>query len=214
MTEIEFNREKHWDKVYQSRSLDQFSWYQEYPAVSMQFISQYGSGKDAHVIDIGGGTSNFVDILVSKGYEYISVLDISTVALEGTEERLGEKARQVEWIHSDVLEFHPKEKYDIWHDRAAFHFLTEESEVERYVHLAAEAIKKDGLLILATFSENGPTKCSNLPVHRYSQQQLESVLHHYFTKIECINTDHITPRETLQNFTFCTFRRNHHPSIN
>ncbi len=214
MTEEEINREKHWDSVYQSRSADQFSWYQAYPGVSMQFISQYGGGKDAHLIDVGGGTSNLVDVLVQNGYEHIAVLDISSVALEGTEERLGEKALGIEWVHSDILEFHPKEKYDIWHDRAAFHFLTEEKEVERYVQLAAEAIKDDGLLILATFSENGPLKCSNLPVHQYSQEQLEDILYTYFTKIECVNTDHTTPRETLQNFTFCAFRRNHMPAIN
>jgi 2-polyprenyl-3-methyl-5-hydroxy-6-metoxy-1,4-benzoquinol methylase len=208
MTEIKFNREKHWDAVYESKSSNQMSWYQEYPSVSMQFISQYGHGKDAHLIDIGGGTSNLVDVLVQTGYEHVSVLDISAVALEDTEQRIGERAKSIEWVHSDILEFHPKEKYDIWHDRAAFHFLTDEKEVERYVHLAAEAISNDGLLILATFSENGPLQCSNLPVHRYSQDQLETLLRTYFTKIECINTDHQTPRETLQNFTFCAFRRN------
>ncbi|HLF64932.1 MAG TPA: class I SAM-dependent methyltransferase [Saprospiraceae bacterium] len=214
MTEIEFNKEKHWDTVYQNKSGDQLSWYQAYPGVSMQFISQYGSGKDAHLIDIGGGTSNLVDILVQKGYEHVAVLDISTVALEGAGERLGDKARQIEWVHSDILEFHPKEKYDIWHDRAAFHFLTEERKVEHYVRLAAEAIKDGGLLILGTFSEKGPVECSNLPVHRYSQEQLEALLYAWFTKIECINTDHVTPRETLQNFTFCAFRRNQVQALN
>lgn len=214
MSETEFNRKKHWDSVYESRSADQFSWYQEFPEVSMKFISEYGSGKDAHLIDVGGGMSNLAEVLMQKGYEHVAVLDISANALEKTGKRLGERAQNIEWVQSDILEFHPKEKYDIWHDRAAFHFLNDEKEVERYIQLAAEAIRNDGLLILATFSEKGPETCSNLPVHRYSEEQIEELLHTYFTKIECVNTDHKTPRETLQNFTFCAFRRNQQPAIN
>jgi 2-polyprenyl-3-methyl-5-hydroxy-6-metoxy-1,4-benzoquinol methylase len=214
MVQDQFDREKHWDSVYQAKPDDQMSWYQDYPDVSMQFISKYGGGKASHIIDVGGGSGVLADALLQDGYAHLSVLDISQAALDHAEQRLGAKARAIEWIHEDVLAFRPAEQYDIWHDRAAFHFLNDEAEVRTYVHTAAQGIRDGGLLVLATFSEKGPERCSNLPVHRYSQEELEGVLHQYFSKIECINTDHITPRETLQNFTFCAFRRNTKPVLN
>ncbi len=208
MTGISFDREKHWDHVYQSRSVDRLSWYQTYPSESMRFIEDYGSGTEAHVLDVGGGSGNLVDVLLAHNYHHVDVLDISEVALEIAEKRLGRNAETVTWIHTDVLNFNPGTPYDIWHDRATFHFLTDPDEIHQYISLASQTIREGGLLVLATFSDKGPRTCSNLPVHKYSQSALEELLKAYFIKIECINADHYTPRETVQNFTYCAFRRN------
>lgn len=184
------------------------SWYQAYPELSMRLIAQYGGGKDSQVIDVGGGTSSLVEVLVNNSYHDITVLDISGAALSRAAEHLGPDAGMVKWVESDVLAFRPDAKFDIWHDRATFHFLTNESDIDDYVENAARALRTDGLLIVATFSEQGPERCSNLPVHRYSQQELTARMEQYFTRIECVNTDHTTPRNTTQNFTYCAFRRN------
>lgn len=208
MTESPFNREEHWDTIYRTRTVDQVSWYQTYPSISMQLISLYGKGgHEAQIIDIGGGSSNLVDVLLDHGYKHIDVLDVSSVALGKTRERLEAKGGNVGWIHSDVLSFNPGSRYDVWHDRAAFHFLTDKGEIEQYVKLAAAAVKAGGLLILATFSERGPDTCSDLPVHQYSEDALEKLLHGNFVKLQCFRSDHYTPRDEVQNFTYCAFER-------
>jgi len=207
MAEVKFNKEQHWDDLYARRIASELSWYQRYPTLSMQLISEYGKGKDASIIDVGGGNSNLVNTLLETGYEHVTVLDISKNALEGKEKELGDRGKGIRFIHTDILDYKPDRKYDIWHDRAAFHFLIDEKEIQEYIRIAASGINKGGVLIVATFSEVGPEKCSGLPVHRYSQLDLEDLLRKYFTRIECMNTDHVSPREVLQNFTFCAFRR-------
>jgi trans-aconitate methyltransferase len=147
---------QHWENVFSKKAEDEVSWFQPYPRTSMEFVKLFNLPPDANIIDIGGGDSHFVDALLDKGYRNIYVLDISAKAIEKAQERLGEKASQVYWIISDVSEFEPSVQFDFWHDRAAFHFLTTEDKIYRYVSIAEEAIKKNGYLILGTFSENGP----------------------------------------------------------
>jgi len=162
--------------------------------------------KDAAIIDIGAGESRFVDFLLENGYQNISVLDISQKAIEKKQESLGEKAKQVQWIVSDIVDFVPTQKYAFWHDRAAFHFLTEDQDIEKYQTLLNHAISENGVLLIGTFSETGPKKCSGLEIRQYSSQSLEALLG-TFQKMECWNDQHPTPFDTLQDFIFCSFRK-------
>ena len=148
----------HWDKVYSSKTEDEMSWFQNYPLTSMEFVDLFHLPLNANIIDIGGGDSHFVDALLDKGYKNIWVLDISAKAIEKAKQRLGEKAQAVHWIVSDVTTFVPPVSFDLWHDRAAFHFLTTGNKIEKYASVAKDAIKKGGYLVLGTFSKNGPKK--------------------------------------------------------
>lgn len=195
----------HWEKVYETKNPDQVSWTQEKPKTSLDFINSLGLGKEAKIIDIGGGDSNLVDFLLEEGYENITVLDISAKALEKAKERLGNDAGKVKWITTDITAFEPSETYDIWHDRAAFHFLTTPEQVSKYVDIAENNI--DGFMILGTFSKNGPAKCSGLDIRQYDEESLTEKFEAGFEKIKCVMEDHITPFETVQNFVFCSFRK-------
>jgi SAM-dependent methyltransferase len=162
-------------------------------------------GKRAKIIDIGGGDSKLVDYLLDQGYENISVLDISTKALEKAKNRLGNKAEKVNWIVSDITDFEPNTQYDIWHDRAAFHFLTTTEQIEKYLTIARMSVT--GYITIGTFSENGPTKCSGLEIKQYSEETLIAEFNKSFEKIRCIKEDHTTPFGTKQNFLICGFKR-------
>lgn len=195
----------HWEQVYETKSPDQVSWTQAVPQTSLNFIRGLNLPKNAKIIDIGGGDSNLVDHLLDEGYENISVLDISEAALEKAKIRLGTKAKKVKWIVSEITQFQPVEVYDVWHDRATFHFLTTPDQISSYTSILHKAVKT--YLVVGTFSENGPEKCSGLPIKRYSGLQLEKAMANDFEKTECINEDHITPFNTVQNFTFCSFKK-------
>jgi len=173
----------------------------------MQFVELFNLPLDANIIDIGGGDSHFVDALIEKGYRNIWVLDISEAAINRTKQRLGKDAAKVKWVIADITAFEPPVQFDFWHDRAAFHFLTTEDNIYQYVSIAEDAIKKDGYLILGTFSENGPTKCSGLEIKRYSEASMSARFEVSFEKIKCFQEDHITPFNTVQNFLFCSFLR-------
>ena len=173
----------------------------------MEFVQIFNLPLTANIIDIGGGDSHFVDALLDKGYKNIWVLDISENAIERTKQRLGERASKVKWIISDVTEFEPPVQFDFWHDRAAFHFLTTEDKIYKYVSIAEDAIKKNGYLILGTFSENGPNTCSGLDVKQYSEASMSTRFEIAFDRIKCIMEDHITPFNIIQNFLFCSFRK-------
>jgi len=173
----------------------------------MEFIELFKLPLTANIIDIGGGGSHFVDALLDKGYKNIYVLDISSKAIEKAKERLGNKANKVHWIVWDVTEFEPPVEFDFWHDRAAFHFLTTEEKIYKYVSIAEDAIKQDGYLILGTFSENGPKKCSGLEVKQYSEASMSARFELAFDRIKCIAEEHITPFNTTQNFLFCSFKK-------
>lgn len=198
-------RRNHWDTVYDTKNADEVSWTQEVPKTSLDFIHSFGLTKKSKIIDIGGGDSKLVDYLLEEGFENITVLDISEKALEKAKMRLGQKAENVTWIVSDITEFKPETSYDVWHDRATFHFLTTEAQIAKYMETARSSV--NGFLTIGTFSENGPKKCSGLDIKQYSETALTAELKNGFKKLRCITEDHTTPFETKQNFLFCSFRR-------
>ena len=156
---------------------------------------------------MAAGTALFVDHLLDLGYQDITVLDISELALDRAKKRLGDRAANVKWIVADVTTFKPDEKYDFWHDRATFHFLTKEREINAYINTARQSINPSGILVIGTFSEEGPKKCSGIEIKQYSEASMTDTLKKYFDKIKCITINHITPFDTLQNFIFCSFRK-------
>ena len=196
---------KHWENVYETKNPNEVSWTQDIPKTSLHFIHSFNVAKDAAIIDIGGGDSKLVDYLLAEGFVNITVLDISENALQKTKTRLGKNAKKVNWIVTDVTDFKPTSKYDVWHDRATFHFLTTRAQIGTYLQTAIKAINK--YLIIGTFSQNGPFKCSGLEIKQYSESTLQKELENGFTKIKCINEDHITPFKTVQNFLFCSFKK-------
>ena len=201
-------KKEHWEKVYHSKQANEVSWTQEVPRTSLDFIDSFKLSKTAHIIDVGGGDSKLVDFLLAEGFENITVLDISANALEKAKERLGDKASKVKWVTTDVTAFEPSEAFDVWHDRATFHFLTTKEQIVKYLSVARHSLKHGGYSVIGTFSDNGPEKCSGLPVKQYSEETLVRELNAGFEKIKCVNENHITPFNTVQNFLFCSFRRN------
>lgn len=199
-------RKEHWEKVYSTKQPHEVSWTQELPKTSLDFVHGFNLPKSANIIDIGGGDSKFVDYLLDEGYENVSVLDISEKALEKAKQRLGEKAAKVKWIVSDITRFRPSTTYDLWHDRATFHFLTTPAQITTYLTTAKQAVKN--YLVIGTFSDKGPEKCSGLDVHRYTEEELQQQLNGNFEKIKCVTEGHTTPFNTVQNFLFCSFKRN------
>jgi ubiquinone/menaquinone biosynthesis C-methylase UbiE len=197
----------HWENIYASKAENEVSWFQAYPKTSMEFVELFNLPLNANIIDIGAGDSHFVDALLDKGYQNIWVLDISANAIERTKRRLGERASKVTWIVSDITAFEAPVQFDFWHDRAAFHFLTTEDKIYRYVSIAEDAIKKEGYLVLGTFSEKGPKKCSGLEIKQYSQTSMSARFEVSFNRIKCILEDHITPAKTVQHFLFCSFKK-------
>ncbi|MFM2157246.1 MAG: hypothetical protein RL516_1995 [Bacteroidota bacterium] len=204
-----FDRKKHWETIYQTKDLKDVSWFQPTPETSLDFFKQFNVPLYAKIIDVGGGDSFLVDHLLELGYTDITVLDISESAIESAKGRLGEKANQVKWIIEDAAKFRPMEMYDFWHDRAAFHFLTDENEISNYLETAQKFINPNGVLVIGTFSENGPTKCSGIEIKQYSENTMTERLKKYFDKVKCITVDHKTPFETIQNFVFCSFKKTH-----
>jgi len=202
-----FDRKKHWETIYQTKELKDVSWFQPTPENSLYFITQCKVPITAKVIDIGGGHSFLVDHLLDLGYQDISVLDISSSAIDRAKKRLGDKAKYVKWIVADAATFKPTEKYDFWHDRAAFHFLTDEQEISTYLETAEQNINAKGVLVIGTFSEQGPKKCSGIDIKQYSEKTMTERLNMFFEKIKCITVDHTTPFNTIQNFVFCSFRK-------
>ena len=199
------NRKNHWETIYETKNPDQVSWTQEVPRTSLDFIASFGVTKTSKIIDIGGGDSKLVDYLLDNGFENITVLDISAKALDKAKNRLGDKAKKVNWVVSDITEFEPSIAFDIWHDRATFHFLTTTEQVSKYMSIARKSV--NGFMTIGTFSENGPTKCSGLEIKQYTEQTLTDELKNGFDKIRCVTEDHITPFNTTQNFLFCSFKR-------
>jgi trans-aconitate methyltransferase len=195
----------HWDTVYKTKNPDQVSWTQEVPKTSLDFIHSFDLKKNAKIIDIGGGDSKLADHLLDEGFENITVLDISAQALEKAKQRLGDRAEKINWIVSDITEFKPDTIFDVWHDRATFHFLTTGNQVAKYLDTARNSVS--GFLAIGTFSDNGPEKCSGLPIKQYSEEKLTAELQNGFDKIKCITEDHKTPFDTTQNFLFCSFKR-------
>ncbi len=199
------NNKDHWETVYKTKDPSQVSWTQKVPQTSLDFIKSLHLSKDASIIDIGGGDSKLVDFLLAEGFTDISVLDISGEALERARQRLGGKSENIKWIESDITEFTPERNYALWHDRAAFHFITDQKGIDKYLETVEKCV--EGHLIMGTFSENGPKKCSGLDIVQYSKETLPQLLKNGFEKLKCITVDHTTPFGTTQNFVFCSFKK-------
>lgn len=196
---------KYWEDVYENKQPDEVSWTQDVPGTSLDFIHGFNLPKTAKIIDIGGGDSKLVDFLLEEGFENITILDISANALERAKKRLGTLADKVKWIVSDITEFEPGNVYDFWHDRATFHFLSKPEQIAKYISIANNAVSR--YMMIGTFSENGPKKCSGLEIRQYTEMQLQTELSVAFDKIRCITEDHVTPFNTTQNFLFCSFKK-------
>lgn len=196
----------HWEHIYNTKQPNQVSWTQEVPTISINFVKQLQIPKNASIIDVGGGDSKFVDYLLAEGYTNISVLDISEAAINRAKSRLGEKAINVNWIVGDILDFNPTGHYDLWHDRAAFHFQTDISSISKYIEIVKKACSDK--IVIGTFSVDGPTKCSGLEIKQYEETSLKSEFENtQFKNIECKREDHITPSGSVQNFIFCAFEK-------
>jgi trans-aconitate methyltransferase len=204
---MEIPRKQHWETSYSTKKLEEVSWYQPKPEFSLDLLNEYGGKPTDAIIDIGGGDSFLVDFLVKERYEALSVLDISENALKRAQNRLETAADKVDWIVSDITEFKPKKQYDFWHDRAVFHFLTQPEDIKLYVEKAANGIKSGGVLIVGTFSENGPLKCSGLAITQYSEAKFETIFQPEFSKVTCFTKNHQTPFDTVQHFIFCEFKK-------
>lgn len=207
------NRKEHWEMVFATKQPNEVSWTQEIPKTSLDLVHAANLDKQAKIIDVGGGDSSLVDYLLDEGFENISVLDISEKAIERAKKRLGDKSVKVVWIVSDIADFKPSSSYDFWHDRAAFHFLTKENDIENYLSIAKQAVKENGVITIGTFSDCGPKKCSGLEIKQYNEETLKTKLLNGFEKIKCFTEDHITPFKTKQNFLFCSFKRRNERQI-
>jgi SAM-dependent methyltransferase len=200
------DRQSRWDEIYATKSEREVSWFQETPAVSLDLLSLVGATNGSAIIDIGGGASRLVDSLLTQGYNDLTVLDLSATALAATKARIGRKADRVQWIAADVTTWEPVRTYDVWHDRAALHFLTDEADRGAYVSRLRRALRAGGYAIIGTFAPDGPAKCSGLPVVRYSAQSLGAILGPGFALLDNRPQQHTTPWGTGQQFQFSAFR--------
>lgn len=202
------NRKEHWEKVFATKQETEVGWYEPKPKTSISFFTENNIPKEAKIIDVGGGDSYLIDNLLELGYSNLFLLDISANAIKRIKNRLGAKAEKVIFIVSDVLDFQPDTAFDVWHDRASFHFLTSENEISRYKKLVSNSITENGILFLGTFSESGPLKCSGLEITQYSESKFDTIFASDFEKLNCFTANHNTPFDTIQNFIFCTYKKN------
>ena len=205
------HRKQHWEDVYSAKASNEVSWYQSIPDTSLSLIraSKAGSaaGSAAKIIDIGGGASTLADHLLAEGFRDVTVLDISEAAIEQARQRLGTRASQIHWLVADIVSWRPQTRYDLWHDRAVFHFLTNPEDRRAYVAALKATLRPGGTVILATFAPDGPERCSGLPVCRYSPEMLAAELGAELTLVQTIAEDHHTPSGAVQPFIYCRFTR-------
>lgn len=199
------DRKQHWEQVYAQKPPTEVSWFQPRPEYSLRLIAAAGVDKSQPILDLGGGASRLVDNLLDEGYRDVSVLDISAAALQHARNRLGTRAAQVTWIEADATVFEPPQTYVLWHDRAVFHFLTDPAERQAYRQRLARGLRSGGHLIIATFALDGPERCSNLPVQRYSPETLSAELGGDYTLVESTTEVHVTPAQKEQRFVYCRF---------
>ena len=206
-----FNRQAHWEGVYSKKKSTEVSWYQQHPEHSLELIKATGVDLSASIIDIGGGASTLVDFLLEAGYQNLTVLDIAHGAIEQARSRLGRSkikwADKVEWLEQDITEFKTDRCFDVWHDRAVFHFLTDADDRLRYVEAMSNALKPGGHAVVATFNPDGPEKCSGLDVVRYSPETLSAIFGEGFQLVETRSEKHKTPGGASQSFVYCRFVR-------
>jgi 2-polyprenyl-3-methyl-5-hydroxy-6-metoxy-1,4-benzoquinol methylase len=199
--------QNHWDQIYNKKAFESASWHQANHNLSIELIKTSGLKKDIRIIDIGGGDSYFAENLLDLGYSNITILEISSVAIEKAKIRLGKKADKINWICQNVLDFETSEKYDFWHDRAVFHFLTRFQDVQKYKNIVKNALNPKGKLLLVTFSELGPNICSGLDVTQYSESSLMKLFLPELHMIRWQYHDHITPTKSKQNFIYSCFSK-------
>lgn len=198
----------HWDRVYATKSTASVSWFQEHAEQSLRLIRGTGVPRSGSIIDVGGGASTLVDDLLTEGYSALTILDLSASALNAAKQRLGPLAARVQWIEANITEVDlPVHAYDVWHDRAVFHFLTDPAARQAYVAAVLRSVKPGGHVIVATFDEDGPTQCSGLPVMRYSADELHAEFGAPFTLLAHEKEAHHTPFGTVQKFVYCYCRK-------
>lgn len=202
-----FERKKHWENVFKTKDTTKVSWYQSIPETSLKLIENLHLKKNARIIEIGSGDSFLADFLLEKGYSDITLLDVSETALDTVKLRLKDKSSKITFLAEDVIDIPNTKQFDIWHDRAVFHFLTEPKEISKYVKNVSEKLVIGGFLILGTFSSLGPEMCSGLKIKQYSEKQLTKTFNTDFKKIECFTENHQTPSGSIQNFLFCVFQK-------
>jgi ubiquinone/menaquinone biosynthesis C-methylase UbiE len=202
------NKRQHWENVYQTKARDEVSWFREHLDTSLRMITNTGVGREASIIDVGGGNSTLVDDLLIHGFADVSVLDISGKAIADSRKRLGGKAEKVNWIEADITAVElPDDHYDVWHDRAVFHFLTNAEDRRKYVNLVSTSVKLGGHVIVASFGLEGPQKCSGLDVVRYSPETMHGEFGDAFDLVKSVGEEHHTPFGTTQAFVYCYCRK-------
>lgn len=201
------NRKAYWENIYKNKESSEFNLYPPNLETILDHFNVLELPSTTKIIDIGGGNSYLVDHLLDLGYQNITVLDISETALSKTKERLGKRADKVTWIVSDITDFDPRETYDFWHDRAAFHFLSDAEDITTYLAIAERSISDKGHMLIDVFSEDGPEKYKGIPIKKYSEQTLTDTFAAYFTKKECVLTNPKTPSKNLRNLILCSFKK-------
>lgn len=201
------SKKQHWQSVYQTKEIDDVSWYQREPATSLSMLEGASLSQDSQIIDIGAGASVLADCLLEKGFQSLSLLDVSAAALAQTKKRLKNKANRIEWLVSDVREFSTERQFDCWHDRAAFHFLVNENDRADYKKRLHQYLKPNGHLIIATFAIGGPSQCSGLPIVQYDEAKMKNEMGTKFKLLESLNEVHMTPWKTEQKFTYFHFQK-------
>lgn len=201
------DRKAHWENVFSTKEANEVSWFQTIPQTSLNFFKENNIPLESAIVDIGGGDSFLAEHLLNLGYTNITVLDISQSAINRAKNRIGEKASQISWVISDITEFQSDKKYDVWHDRAVFHFLKDKSDQEKYKSALNDSTNNGAQFFIGTFSENGPLKCSGIEIQQYSDKSLCEQFSAHFEKKQCFYEDHPTPFDTIQNFVFCTFTK-------
>ncbi len=197
----------HWEDVYCEKAPEEVTWFQSRPVFSLDLIDISGADRDSRIIDVGGGASNLVDCLLEKGFRRLTVMDISAKALQRVQERLGMRSAEVEWLEADITKHQFSAQFDVWHDRAVFHFLTDDEDRRAYLRAVQKALRPGGSLIISTFGLRGPRKCSGLRVMRYSPETLHEVLGNGFTLLKNLEEIHQSPTGHLQQFIYCLFRK-------
>jgi ubiquinone/menaquinone biosynthesis C-methylase UbiE len=203
----DYNVKSHWEEIYTTKVSTDVSWYQTHPSLSLKLIEATEIGKEQSIIDVGGGTSMLIDFLLNKRFTELAVLDISSSALEIAKTRLGVKAENVEWIEADITEFQPSHHFDLWHDRAVFHFLVNEEDRSKYVNVLKRTLVPGGHIVIATFAIDGPKRCSGLDTVQYDVESMCSQLGDEFVLLDKLDEKHITPGNKEQKFTYFMYRR-------
>jgi ubiquinone/menaquinone biosynthesis C-methylase UbiE len=201
---------QHWENIYGTKNATEVSWFQSEARLSLELIQRVAPDRASAILDVGGGASTLLDGLLKAGYRNVTVLDLAAAALEQARSRLGPAAAGASWLEGNVLEVSlPEAGFDVWHDRAVFHFLTDASDRRRYVERARLAVRPGGHVLVATFAEDGPTRCSGLEVARYSPEALHAEFGEGFEILSSTREEHVTPSGATQKFVYCVFRCGH-----